>query len=161
MGINPSSYHSRDAMTSHTVVTAFCSGLRHGQGLLVYASGTKYEGAFINDAMEGVGILSGAYPLPQSWSRAPQKYSSQHYCLNHAGKDGSVYKGSFKDNALSGRGIYQSTDGSVYDGQVSCISAIESASPSSFPFKSLNYCHCRWSTLFVSLRTTTARAMAS
>ncbi len=35
------------------------SGVRHGQGVIGYAGGNKYEGAFANDLMDGFGIFTG------------------------------------------------------------------------------------------------------
>merc|ERR1712161_34573 len=64
------------------------SGERHGQGTMVYESGSVYAGAFANDKYSG---SKGVF----TWS------------------DGDEHEGEWKDGERTGKGIFRKADGSV------------------------------------------------
>ena len=63
------------------------SGERHGQGTMIYESGSVYEGAFANDKYSGKGVFS---------------YSN-----------GDKHEGEWKEGEPNGKGIFCTADGSV------------------------------------------------
>lgn len=65
--------------------------IRHGRGVVVWSSGSNYEGYWIKDKVNKGGIL------------------------NHI--DGDVYEGDWLDNKAHGKGIYKHCDGAQYDGE--------------------------------------------
>jgi len=64
----------------HGVVFPLADGLRHGQGIRVWVSGNRYEGAWVKGKMEGRGVYENALT-------------------------GGKFDGSFKDNRKSGHGV--------------------------------------------------------
>ena len=65
--------------------------LRHGQGSMLWASGARYEGGWINGLREG----QGTYTFP----------------------DGDAYVGAFENDKMHGEGRYSSNDGSSFVGR--------------------------------------------
>lgn len=96
------------------------SGLKHGNGLLIYKSGNKYEGQLENDVMHGHGTFTG---LVNAQHKALCTHDS-HFVAS--GADGHIYVGQFQDGAIHGQGVYTSKDGSVYEGKVRAKSILPS-----------------------------------
>eukprot|EP00970_Alexandrium_tamarense_P010455 scaffold2112_cov172-Alexandrium_tamarense.AAC.2 len=78
-------------------------GRRHGaQGTLIASDGFKYEGAWVNGAMEGRGIATIPKPLTVHSPQYP---------------NGQVYEGMWVAGRREGRGTIRFTNGAVYEGR--------------------------------------------
>jgi hypothetical protein len=112
-------------------------GQKHGYGVLVRFDGSKYEGFFMNDVINGRGRYidcQGGFHYEGMWkdNKADGKGS---YILSDGTKytgdwkddiqegqgeevspDGTVYKGMFKDGEKNGKGHVKWTDGSSFEG---------------------------------------------
>ena len=67
------------------------NGKRHGNGVMEYPNGNKYEGEWKDDKQNGKGVYSNA--------------------------NGGKYDGEWKDGSYNGKGIYSYANGDKYDGE--------------------------------------------
>lgn len=88
----------------------FDKGKKNGNGTLVFKDGTHYTGQFKDDKMEVSGFLRQGYGV-FTWivKEEGQEEGAQPKV--------NVYEGFFKNNLLSGKGIYRWADKRVYEGE--------------------------------------------
>lgn len=115
---------------------------KHGQGVMYYANGAIYEGQFQHDIRQGFGKLTlvpnspveesyeGEWDQDQWHGKGKYTYRKiegtvydgdwvygvrQGYgVLSY--KDGSYYRGEFRQNQMWGKGVYVGSDYTQYDG---------------------------------------------
>lgn len=119
-------------------------GLKHGYGVLVRDDGSKYEGFFFNDSINGRGRYidhQGCFYYEGTW-KENKAHGKGSYFLSDGTRytgdwkddvqegegeeinpDGTIYVGQFQDGEKNGKGLVKWTDGSSYEGDFvrSCI----------------------------------------
>jgi hypothetical protein len=88
--------------------------IREGYGIMYYKNGTKFEGEYVNDKINGFGIYTnkeGRVVYEGYWKNGKREGYGIYYC-----DDGAVYKGEWNNNLKEGIGIYSFSDGSKYMG---------------------------------------------
>ena len=88
--------------------------VREGYGRMYYKNGSKFEGEYVNDKINGFGIYinsQGRVVYEGYWKNGKRDGIGIYYC-----EDGASYKGEWKDNIKQGIGIYAFNDDSKYMG---------------------------------------------
>lgn len=118
--------------TDGTVIP-LADGKRHGQGVRIWADGSKYEGEWISDKMEGFGVYVGAGSLGVRYEgmwvagkregRGVESYGNndglEYTCPlgnTHLGTARCFYDGNFSNNRFHGFGTFTCCDGRQYSG---------------------------------------------
>lgn len=91
----------------------YVRGMKHGTGVYKWADGSRYEGEFDHDIIQGKGV----YKSLKSIYNGQFHNSMQHGSGIQKWTDGRVYDGQFKENHRDGKGKMIWTDGHTYDGQ--------------------------------------------
>ena len=82
--------------------------IREGFGVMIYKDGTKYQGEFINDKVEGYGLYynkEGRLVYEGYWKNGKRNGIG----IYHA-EDGSIFKGEWANNIKNGVGIFEFGD---------------------------------------------------
>jgi hypothetical protein len=90
---------------------------RHGEGIYIWADGTKYEGQWKEGKREGFGSV--VWPDGRRFAPPPVlsfTYSASTW-LSHTFLACHRYEGEYKDGKMSGKGTFCWPDGSVYVGE--------------------------------------------
>ena len=88
--------------------------IREGYGKMLYKNGTKFEGEYVNNKINGFGLFTnkeGRLVYEGYWKDGKREGIGIYYC-----EDGATYKGEWKDNIKSGIGVYSFSDNSRYMG---------------------------------------------
>ena len=132
----PDSHQGARAVDGGKYLGQLVSGVRHGQGSVIWPNGVRYVGGFNNGLFAGYGQLTmpsgqeyqGEFDLglPAGAGRLTDSAGGvfvgtfRNGVLDGQGKfdngNGSVYEGEFKNNTFDGQGKYL-TPGSVYQGE--------------------------------------------
>ena len=88
-------------------------GIMSGNGTFQFVSGEYYEGSWVNDQIEGFGVISH----PDAGQYEGEFSESQKTGIGtFTWVNGDQYVGSWENDTLTGNGVYIFADGSVLDG---------------------------------------------
>ncbi|TYZ69179.1 hypothetical protein PybrP1_006161 [[Pythium] brassicae (nom. inval.)] len=92
-------------------------GIRHGAGVLVFANGDRYEGAFAHGFRDGHGVFTserGNRVFEGQWRRSEKHGVGRERWL----ASGDRYDGEYERDVFHGRGVLtRGVSGSTYDGE--------------------------------------------
>lgn len=92
-------------------------GIRQGIGVLVFANGDRYEGAFVQGFRHGRGVFTserGNRVYEGEWRRSEKHGMGKEKWL----VSGDRYEGEYQKDVFHGRGVlFKGTSGSKYDGE--------------------------------------------
>jgi hypothetical protein len=105
---------AQDASTGGKYKGSYKAGKKEGRGRFFWDDGSKYDGQWANDLMDGYGILTLADGTKYvgSWRNGVREGFGTYTWAN-----GDTYQGQYKNNKRSGDGILKMKDGSEYSGQ--------------------------------------------
>ena len=89
--------------------------IRDGYGCMYYKDGSKFEGEYVNDKINGFGIYtnkSGRKIYEGYWKDGKREGIGIYFC-----EDGASYEGEWKENLKHGIGVYKFNDNSRYLGE--------------------------------------------
>ena len=115
----------------------FSDGKKNGQGNIIYANGTKYEGSFKNDYHDGFGklIQLNGETYEGDWKKGKingngmrihangNKYIGNYVNNIRNGNghlifvNGESYKGNFLNGKANGNGVFKFKNGNIYEGE--------------------------------------------
>ena len=116
----------------HGVLFPEPNGKRHGRGIRVWVSGTKYEGQWIDDRMTGKGVITtldggcyeGHFHDGQRDGHGTEEYGNlsgvPYVCplgYRHPGAGHCRYVGDWKNSQFHGCGEFTCVDGRYYKGE--------------------------------------------
>lgn len=87
----------------------FIDDAKEGKGILTFTNGDSYEGNWSKDKKNGKGVLKrvGHFLYDGEWKNDKREGYGYLKNLSESGKAGKiVYKGSFRDNNMHGKGQY-------------------------------------------------------
>jgi hypothetical protein len=115
------------------------NGVKHGHGKLIMGDGSYYEGSFINGEIEGHGYRTFSGDRATYTGKEPLRiyvYRELIMTINlitgqfHRGEfhgqglyqssDGLVYEGNWERNKREGQGLLTDSNGDVYEGEFHC-----------------------------------------
>ena len=109
-------------------------GKKHGKGVMIFISGQKYEGDWVNNNIEGQGSLyyaNGQIAYEGGWKNGefhgygstyninPKKLDSQFNFrdFNKLDEEWVIYEGNFKEDVMYGTGKWLLSNGQSYEGE--------------------------------------------
>eukprot|EP00771_Trimastix_marina_P002266 gnl/Trimastix_PCT/3387.p1 GENE.gnl/Trimastix_PCT/3387~~gnl/Trimastix_PCT/3387.p1 ORF type:complete len:575 (+),score=141.29 gnl/Trimastix_PCT/3387:70-1725(+) len=92
----------------------FVQGEIEGQGVRVYANGSRYEGHFVKGERDGVGCFDDA--VKKERFTGHWRANKRHGHGRNEYADGSVYEGAWVDHVRCGHGV-QRRDRTLYEGE--------------------------------------------
>ena len=115
----------------------FSEGKKNGEGSIIYANGTKYEGSFKNDYHDGFGklIQLNGETYEGEWKKGKingngtrvhangNKYIGNYVNNIRNGNghlifvNGESYKGNFLNGKANGNGVFKFKNGNIYEGE--------------------------------------------
>ncbi len=84
-----------------------------GQGSVIFADGTQYEGEWINGVRQGKGVLKISNGLIYEGNFSANLFHGKGKMIY---PDGSLFEGEFYKGKKNGRGILKFSDGLIFDG---------------------------------------------
>ncbi len=107
---------SRASRTDEHYEGSYKDGRRHGRGMLTFSNGDRYEGEFVEGEISGQGRLYLANgDLFGTYSDLEGGFDSRGLqgCGAYVAKNGTRYRGEFRNGLLHGRGTYNSAEGVI------------------------------------------------